>query len=277
MRSWVYSWYYLVREGLNEEMAFRLRLRYDWQENKMSWREGGGEVAAFQAQRTAKIWRQEMSWYVPGSRRRPMWEEQREYWGEWQKTRSANLSSLGFSCIFIHYCWHRSLRIKIWVGFDQCLAINLLYDSGKLRSFLLASERPQLWNKEIELRSRWSMNSLWVLTFYDSNLCPERWSWTLPFLQSTERPLCEPEKQSSGSAGHLPWIVKLPRLKIGWEAEDCISPALLPFLTGRVCREIVYFAPVFITFPVSSECLMKVPQFSSIIKGSVRNEWRWKA
>lgn len=160
------------------------------------------------------------------------------------------------------------------MGFDQCLAINLLYDSGKLRSFLLASERPQLWNKEIELKSRWSMNSLWVLTFYDSNLCPERWSRTLPFLQSTEAPLWT-RKAELRVCRYLPWIVKLPRLKIGWGAEDCISPVLLPFLTGRVCCEfyVLLLSSLLFQFPLSA--WWKSPQFSTFTSITRRESEKW--
>ena len=40
--------------------------------------------------------------------------------------------------------------------------------------------------------------------------------------------------------GHFPWIVKPPRLKIGWGAKDCIYPVLLTFLTRHVCCEFLY-------------------------------------
>ena len=40
--------------------------------------------------------------------------------------------------------------------------------------------------------------------------------------------------------GHFPWIVKLPRLKTGWGAKDCIYPVLLTFLTRHVCCEFLY-------------------------------------
>lgn len=73
------------------------------------------------------------------------------------------------------------------------------------------------------------------------------------------RPFHELEKYSSGHAGHLPWIVKLPRLKIGWGAKNCISPVLLTFLIRRICCEFLYFALVFITLPVTLECLTKAP------------------
>lgn len=75
------------------------------------------------------------------------------------------------------------------------------------------------------------------------------------------RPFCELEKYSSEYAADLPWIVKLPRLKIGWGAKDCISLVLLTFLTRHICCDFSYFAPVFITFPVSYECLIKAPVF----------------
>lgn len=73
------------------------------------------------------------------------------------------------------------------------------------------------------------------------------------------RPLCEPGKYSSGYVGHLPWIVKLPKLKTKWGAKDCISLVLLTFLPRHIYCEFLYFASVFITFPVSSKCLTKAP------------------
>lgn len=95
------------------------------------------------------------------------------------------------------------------------------------------------------------------------------------------RPFCELGKYSSGYAGHLPWIVKLPRLKIGWGAKDCISHVVdISYKTYLLWVFIFCFCLHYLSsfFGVPDQSL-----FNSLLppqqlkKKKESNEWTWES
>lgn len=94
------------------------------------------------------------------------------------------------------------------------------------------------------------------------------------------RLLCELGKHSSGYAGHLPWLVKLPRLKIGWEPKTAFPLCCWCFLQGIFAVSFYVLLPSSLLFQFLLSAWGKLPQFStfiSTIKERERNEWIWKS